>query len=290
MHFRLVKAMQRKGTRFAHFNQRIPTDLRERLIGTRLEVPIGDELVPLTITPQMAAVRLSLRTAEPGEIKRRQAGVIAYLETVYSSLRQAVPLTLSHREAVALAGELYRGWSREPAPGERISLTHTPTGWLRDDHAKPSELAAEYESVLAHIGYPGDEEEPPNLEELLGPIADRLLLRRGIAVVAGPSREVLLSELLAALRQGIAVRKKNAEGDYSPDPMAQRFPDWVPPESAPGSRPKVSLNGLVEEWWIEAKSAGRSLSTMDAYRKPATPCSTWSRPSCSHRLSRRSGR
>ena len=71
-----------------------------------------------------------------------------------------------------------------------------------------------------------------------------------------------------ALSDAFANRRKNIEGDYSDDPKAKRFPEWeapkrnVPAPIAAG----VSLTGLVEDWWKEAKAAGRKPSTYESYR------------------------
>ena len=64
------------------------------------------------------------------------------------------------------------------------------------------------------------------------------------------------------------VGEKNVEGDYSDDSKAKRFPKWEAPSrsvSAPIAS-GVSLKGLVEEWWKEAKAAGRKPSTYESYR------------------------
>jgi integrase len=97
---------------------------------------------------------------------------------------------------------------------------------------------------------------------------DRLLLSRGIRRVDDDSRSILLSAFWMALRDAFESRKKNIEGDYSPDPKANRFPQWeapkrnVPSPIASGA----SLTGLVEDWWKEAKAAGRKPSTYESYR------------------------
>jgi integrase len=106
------------------------------------------------------------------------------------------------------------------------------------------------------------------LEKPLGPLVDRLLLSKGIRHVDEGSRSILLSAFWMALRDAFANRRKNIEGDYSGDPKANRFPQWealkriVPARIASG----VSLTGLVEDWWKEAKAAGRKPSTYESYR------------------------
>jgi len=65
-------------------------------------------------------------------------------------------------------------------------------------------------------------------------------------------------------------RKREAGGDYSPDPKSERFPEWRPPEQtkpiAPASSPAVSLTGLLDGWWKEAAATGRKPSTHESYQ------------------------
>lgn len=100
---------------------------------------------------------------------------------------------------------------------------------------------------------------------------DRLLLTKGIRRVDSESRALLLTAFWMALRDAFASRQRNAGGDYSLDPKAARFPEWQAPADAPKEKPKRgasenSLTGLVEDWWKEAKRAGRKQSTYESYR------------------------
>ena len=80
-------------------------------VGLKLALPVGAETVPLTISSKAETVKVSLRTADPGEAKLRNAAVGAYVETVWRALRNGTPRPLTHRQATALAGELYRAWA-----------------------------------------------------------------------------------------------------------------------------------------------------------------------------------
>src|SRR5260221_7502746 len=110
MPFLRALQMRRKDTPTPYFVQRIPADVRASAVGMALALPVGDALVPLAITGSTKAVRLSLRTGDPGEAKVRQATIAAHLERVWRSLREK-PRSLTHKEAVALAGEAYRRWT-----------------------------------------------------------------------------------------------------------------------------------------------------------------------------------
>jgi hypothetical protein len=50
----------------------------EDAVGLTLHIPVGGHTQVLTISPNAQSVRLSLRTDEPAEVKRRLAAVDAY--------------------------------------------------------------------------------------------------------------------------------------------------------------------------------------------------------------------
>jgi hypothetical protein len=103
--------------------QRIPGDICKRAIGQKLHLPMGDATVTLVIRPRTNAVKVSLRTTDPVEAKRRQAAVASYVETAWQALRDDAPLPLTHRQATALAGRVYKAW----AEGESRELTVSVT-------------------------------------------------------------------------------------------------------------------------------------------------------------------
>lgn len=266
--------MRRKGTSSAQFIQRIPADVKVRAAGLRLSVPVGSEFIALTISPRAQSVRLSLRTYDPGMVKLRQAQVAAYLETVWQTLRANKPVSLTHRQAVALSGELFRAWSSDPDVNHRVSLQHTDGGWVRVDGFDGNQMAAEYASVIATLGQVAEDGDTAKLEATIGPVVDRLLLKRGIAAVDGESRQMLLTAFIAALQDGLEVKRRKAGGDYSPDPKSERFPEWLAPDAEAAkpepSTSKVSISGIFEAWWREAEASGLSVSTYDSYRKAVT--------------------
>lgn len=106
MLFRLVRPMKRDGSSYAQFAQRIPADLKDRMVGMKLAIPVGDEIISTTISDKTRIIRFSLRTSDPSEVKDRQAGAAACLEQIFRSLRAIVPISLTHRQAVALSGKV----------------------------------------------------------------------------------------------------------------------------------------------------------------------------------------
>ncbi|HEY5305944.1 MAG TPA: tyrosine-type recombinase/integrase [Pseudolabrys sp.] len=237
------------------------------VVGLKLSIPVGDETQTVIITARAQTVRLSLRTDDPAEVKARLAAVDAYLENVWRALREDAPVSLTHRQATALAGELYRAWVNGEGRERTMAIVHTPgVGWQRDYNTHVSD--AEWEAVLGNWQKIGATGEPSDLEKPLGAIVDRLLLAKGINRVDQPTRYIILPVFWQALRDAFESRKRNAEGDYSPDAKSERFPEWTPPQTGKPvtlTAAKVSLKGLVEAWWIEAKATGRKPSTYESY-------------------------
>lgn len=125
MLYRLVRPMARKGSSKQQFVKRIPADVRAALVGRMLAIPLSDDCIQVAVTEKMQAIRFSLRTSDPVEVKIRQAEASVYLERVFESLRANHPMTLNHRQAVALSGELYRAWENALNTSETISVVHT---------------------------------------------------------------------------------------------------------------------------------------------------------------------
>ncbi|MDO9428493.1 MAG: hypothetical protein Q7T93_16875 [Methylobacterium sp.] len=99
--------MKRQGSTTHQLIQRIPADVIGRARGLSLSIPIGDTFVTKVISAKDVDVRVSLRTREPQEAKVRQGVAVAYLEAFWRSVREG-PTRLTHKETLALAGEVYR--------------------------------------------------------------------------------------------------------------------------------------------------------------------------------------
>src|SRR3954465_14765669 len=111
MLFRVVRPMQRKESRHPYFVKRIPADLRGRMARMTLHFPLGNETQAVAVSPRAERVQFSLRTADPSAFKIRQAEAEGYFDNVCQGLRADAPISLDHKHAVALTGELYRAWT-----------------------------------------------------------------------------------------------------------------------------------------------------------------------------------
>jgi hypothetical protein len=138
--------MRRKESFKAYFVQRIPADVRSSAAGLTLMVPVGNTLVPVKIASKTPAIRLSLRTSDPSEAKVRQATVAAHLERIWRSLREK-PRSLTLKEAVALAGEVYKAFAGalEDDPGEAET-------WRRVREDNEAAMAGQYGMASLLIG------------------------------------------------------------------------------------------------------------------------------------------
>nr|WP_271576061.1 tyrosine-type recombinase/integrase [Bradyrhizobium sp. CCBAU 11361] len=169
-----------------------------------------------------------------------------------------------------MAGELYRVWADSESRAQSVAMVHTPgVGWAPDTESQ-DEQESHWAAVIAMWERVGEDGDPKKLEKPLGAIVDRLLLTKGIRHVDSESRVMLLVAFWMALRDAFVSRQRNAGGNYAPDPKAARFPEWQAPAEAK-EKPKRGtsknpLTGLVEDWWKEAKRAGRKQSTYESYR------------------------
>jgi integrase len=270
-----------------------PTNLWVRAL--KLSLPVGEKFVSVTVSPQMSAVRLSIGTSDPSEVKARTARLDEHLEQVWARLREDRPAGLSQRQAVALAGDLYRAWAGGEGRERTRGVVRIPVGevadgesarewqWQPDNDPMDDEaglwanvqerLAQVAQQDAAHSAKDDPEDRKRPLEAVYGAIIDGLLSRRAIFRTEPASRELLLKAFHAAMLDAAASRERNAAGDYAPDPKAGRFPEWedskstAPAPPAPSRRAKVPLSVLLEGWWAEAKADNGAVSTYESYSR-----------------------
>ena len=275
MLYRLVRPMKRKGSRNGCFQQRIPADIKPLLAsGRRLEFQVAGDTLSVAVTERSSSIKFSLRSFDPAEVKVRQAEAARQAELHWTALRQTKPVTLSHRQCVALAGSVYRGWTSEQRRETTTAMERVPVvaslesgkaatawRWEPTGHALVDAEAEVWAKAAMKL-------DPDKLAAL----AERLLLAEGINGLGGldaESREMLLDEISKALKQAFEARQRNAEGDYRADPMAERFPSFGGEGSSTSSSSskRVSLTGILDGWKREAKAAGRSVSTFESYER-----------------------
>jgi hypothetical protein len=207
--------MRRSQTSSIYFRKRIPADLLGKIDGLVLSLPVGDATVVKRLASGIREVIFSLRTSSTAEGKTRQAKALAYLEGVWDGLRKG-PRKLTHKEIVALSGEMYRALADtlEDNPGP-------PETWARVVTANASAQAGCMNGPL-QIGEPVVDRKEA-MEERFAPFADLVLSRHGI-ITDAESRGRLVKEVARAMTDAAFKLWRNAEGDYQIDPQAARFP------------------------------------------------------------------
>ena len=183
-------------------------------------------------------LRRSLRTKDPAEAKRLFPAALQAIQREWQRLRRA-PEPLSPQQVSALAGQLYRETVEELGGQAFDAPVWSTIGSLNERLSAAS---------------------PERLEGWFGPDADRLLSEAGLHAEPA-NRRRLLEALLSAHAQAAEVCLRRAEGDFTPDPRADRFPSKLAPQAAPAAASSVTLTGLLDLWKREHSAAGGSAST-----------------------------
>ncbi|TGD66248.1 hypothetical protein EYC08_05025 [Tabrizicola sp. WMC-M-20] len=211
-------------------------------VPTDLRRLIGDKIVSR-----------SLRTKDPQVAKLANAAEVQKQATIWERHRKQ-PEPLPHAQVVALSGILYPDLMAmmQLEPGE-------PQIW--------TQVLKLLDRVAAA---------PDGFEKWYGPEADKLLLEKCI-VTDDHSRVRLLKELDRALRQASEEQMKRANGDYSPDPKANRFPTLrvaatVPPKADPTG---LTLTALFKLWERDHLADGKSSRTVADFRQKIDALVDW---------------
>ncbi|MEQ9209769.1 MAG: hypothetical protein RLN96_08000, partial [Pseudomonadales bacterium] len=236
--------MKRQESSKHYFRQRIPLDILEKARGSTLCFPVGDKTVTKTISPTAKEVKVSLQTSDPSIAKTRQGIVAAYVEAFWQSLRNG-PITLSHKQAVALSGELFALWidALEDNPG-------TVAMWKKVK--ADNEIAQQGDFGIAQLMIPSTAKTRNSLEDRFGSLLDVTLAKRGL-IIADDSRHRCLVQTAKAMNDVAETLGKYADGDYSDSEPDKRFPKWEQLEPTSPKKPQISMSELLEGWWKEAQ-------------------------------------
>jgi hypothetical protein len=90
---------------------RIPRDVLDKARGQTVAVEIDGRQVSFRIGPTAQVVKFSLRTSDQTLARSRHLAVAEHMSNWFDTLRTGVT-TLTHRQTVALAGELLPGHNR----------------------------------------------------------------------------------------------------------------------------------------------------------------------------------
>lgn len=196
----MVRPQRHRKTGVYLFRQRVPADL-------------------VAVVGKQEVVR-SLGTKDPAVARARFPAVAAEFEERWKSLRQGL-VALSHEQVHALAGEIYR----EEVVAHRANPGGTEL-WvfaLAFDNLIHSVRQRQRKIPSGLLLTTGWTEAEALARDRYGPRVDDLLARHGLQVSPQDRKRIILATA-EAMRDAHAQLRRNAEGDYRPDPQAERFP------------------------------------------------------------------
>jgi len=229
----------------------VPRDVVANASGMTVSLPIGDRICQLKLTTHAKA---SLRTKDWPEAKKRFAVALAALESHWEALRRG-PEALSHKQAVALAGEVVTTVldSLEDNPG-------TPEMWERV--AKMDEAARAGNSH--RLAVPTAQTKSTDMEDRFGGLADAALARHGL-LVDDASRRKLLERVAVAMRDVTRVNAARAKGDYSEADTVDKYPVYGPNAQSSvqtAGEGKGTTFAEVIDAEVQRRAAGRDAKPM----------------------------
>jgi len=247
----MPRPIKHKATSTYYLRIRTPSDLRDKAKGRTITLSIGPQKAKVRIGD---AVKVSLQTKDWSEAKERFRIAEADLEKIWEGLRNG-PLKLTNKQVYALAGRFYRVFAEtlEDNPGSTAL-------WRR---VKEANAFAAKGGILGTFGI-GEEARAKGvakeMEKRFGPFLDHVLSEEGLAVDQD-SRWRLLQAFKDAADRSADKLERNAEGDYSEDANATRYPTWVSPVAQPDQPTAyVSIDQLFEKWkkWHSSKGGSKS--------------------------------
>ena len=280
MGLRMTSASTRRDSSFEWYTKRVPEDVAELALGRVYVITLPS----VGLTPEYTfeltirkVINRSLRVRDPVAAKRRTVAFTEQLERIFESVRAGLK-ELTHKEAVALSGEVYRFVVErsEENPGDPETwlawkaftwaalegrVSNPPTiSWkeIRDERKEvmdrfditPSDFSLDIIDRLP----PGDNER--SLEVRFGTMVTWVLTRNNLEVTPR-SRTLLLRQLAEASFDAGWRLKRASQGDYAPDPKALRFP----PINKYNKTDAVSLGAVFDRWATETKPEGSTLTT-----------------------------
>lgn len=187
----------------------------------------------------------SLFTKDPVAAKVAHAIIAAEIEEKWRNLRKGVQ-SISNRQAHAIAGEFYRTlvevWADDP----------------RADHRENSEtnvlLASEGMAAFTVLRPYEEQKAVATAMSANDQDIHAFLTTRGL-LVDRSSFERIRKAVSLGLAQGHSTLARHAEGDYRPDPDAERFPPRAAIEPSPPPVPALTSKDLFDKYQSEAKTA-----------------------------------
>jgi site-specific recombinase XerD len=239
----MASPTKRKGSDNWYYRRAIPANLQRILAA-----------LPKSQRPAnwyKTQIWISLGTADRLAAKAKYAEIAAQVERQMQALREG-PKALTQKQITALAGELYRAI----ADGLEAEPVLSPEQWR--DIAEGNRAARNGGHMLGIYKDHG-ERRATAMEQRFGRLADALLAKHNL-VTDDASRWKLIERLSIDMPQAAEKLARNADGDFSPDAYAQRFPPLERPTDRPTTTGK--LTELAEAW--RQAALARGLTKRDA--------------------------
>ncbi len=218
----------------------------------QLRKRVPQHLIPLVGKREEKA---SLGTRDPQEAKIAHARMLEKIEARWRQLSAGV-ISLSQKQAVAMSGEIYRAMVSENeddpgSPDQRKASLIADHLHLRPEKVKVVQLTkndALFERILETYKVRRNDK-----------AIEAYLNRHGYRVDE-PSMALLRNAVASAVMQAKEHLLKLSEGDYRPDPDAERFPklDLAPKTAGAKDLGKYSLSQVFEDYHAERKLAAAS--------------------------------
>jgi integrase len=233
---------KRSGSDNWYFRRKLPSDIRTIL-----------EKLSKAQRPRnwhRAEIMISLRTADRATAKARCAEVAAEVEKQMAGLR-AGPKALTPKQIAALAGELYRGF----AEGLEDDPVLSSKKWREIAQVNQAAREGAFAPPLFELGIGRTKADKAlvSSEKLFGSFVDAFIKQRGIFTTE-ESRLKLIERFSVEAVEAAKKLARNADGDYSPDIYAAKFPPFE--QAADKSASKKSLKALAEAWHRAAPDRG----------------------------------
>ncbi len=286
----MPKPIARQGSRNAQFSRRHPADLVSRNLCAGVLVVIDFPATAqcpshqVSVRMEASRVRFSLGSSTRETIAVRQGMALAHVEGIWRGLRGAAD-PLSHRQTVGLAGDIYRtfialhaeepgspaawaavkGFNRAVQEGRAVPLDRIPELALRaigqrDVTAAVMAFGDNLTSGINALPKPLAGPSYDALERRFGAVTDYVLGNHRLRIDA-TARQRLLVQVGHASTDAAFVLKRNALGDYSPDPAAMRFPTYETGHSIAAKIGGLSWPTLIELWSTQNAAANKAAST-----------------------------
>lgn len=267
----------RKDSSASQYQVRVPRDVakivRGRKIVLDLPASASEPAIPGVSFTLGVHAKLSMRTTDKATGEIRWLAISTHLARVYDAARKGVTV-LSQRQVVGLSKAVYdrlrQNHHDNPGTPEQWAVWKAftraalegrlPSGEAPEMRWKPNqeEEAARVE-IFGHgdLTTSVDRVEPRTYDETAlmercGRLTLWVLQENGIEP-DGPSHLALLREVArAALQAGWQI-KREAQGDYRPDPMEHRFPVDQPRG--------ISLTEIFDRWKAERRPAASTIRT-----------------------------